>query len=85
MSFVLDSKIHNLLSNKKRVLFYGAGIFSEKMSSLKKTSNKKIIFTSSMPEEMGRKINNSHIISDIKKINYNNIDAVIITPNGISK
>ena len=85
VSIVLDSKIHNFLSKKKRVLFYGAGILSEKISSLKKTCNKKVIFASSMPEEIGGEINNSHIISDIKKINYNNIDTVIITPNGVSK
>lgn len=63
--------------NKGKILFYGAGTVSENL--LKYRKHNFIDVTSSMTEEIGKKLNKNYDIKDFKKINIINYSKIIIT------
>lgn len=67
-------------NEKNNILFYGAGIFSEYLISSKLIKNKKIDFTSSFKDEVGKKFQKKFKILDFKKLNSKKYNIIIITP-----
>ena len=82
INFRFNKKISNLVrNNENKILFYGAGIFTENLLSSKSLKNRNISITSSLNEETGFKINNYYKIQNIKNIKKEKFNTVIITPS----
>lgn len=80
-----DKKIIKLVENKyNKILFYGAGIFSETFIKKDILNIKNVSFCSGLKEEIGKKIGNYKIV-DVKKININNFNCVVITSEESAK
>ena len=80
-----DKKIMKLVEDKNnKILFYGAGIFSENLIKKKFLNKKNFCFTSGLREEIGKKIGNYKIL-DINKLNINKFNSVIITSESSAK
>ena len=76
-----SNKLLKIVNNKNsKILFYGAGIFSEFLLLSKLVTNKKICFVSSFKEEINLKIANKYKIKNFKKINVMGYNLIIITP-----
>jgi hypothetical protein len=76
----LGKKVFNLIKdNKEKILFYGAGTVTENLLIYRKHNCDDI--TSSMKEEIGKKINKYNVVKDFKKINLRNYSKLIITPS----
>ena len=81
----INMNILKIVNNKKNnILFYGAGIFSENLMLSKLIQNKKINFTSSLKEEIGKKFQNKFEILNFGKLQNKRYNRVIITPSDVA-
>ena len=76
-----SNKLLKTINNKNsKIVFYGAGIFSEFLVLSKSIKNKNICFVSSFDEEINLKIANKYKIKNFEKINFIDYNLIIITP-----
>ena len=77
-----NKNIFRILNNKKnKILFYGAGIFSENLLSSRLIQSKRISITSTLEEESGNKLNDKYKILNFNKLQKKKYNTVIITPS----
>ena len=77
-----NKNIFRIINNKKnKILFYGAGIFSENLLFSRLIQNNRINITSTLEEESGNKLNDKYRILNFNKLQKKRYNTVIITPS----
>jgi len=76
---IVDEKLKDKIEESKNLLIYGCGVNADKIISI--LNIKKYIVCSDLPEEIGRTFHGKCVM-DVKLVNFELFDNVLITPIG---